>query len=365
MRLSLLLSVLLCLAIGCKTTEPGVPAPSFEVHSFFPQQSAIGDTLRIQGSGFGVNPSKVFVTFDEQEARLVTLTNTEITCIVPDNVASSPKVKVFIGNTSEDLPGFFFISNQNFHISPTEGKTGTLITAKLQTSFRDITGAKLGSKYMKVVEQTTNKVVLAVPPDGESGRITILEGGSEIGLSAEKFIFIPTQTERRISGFAVSIKGVSGTQFHTERRFDFRGQQSDTTYTLPFKNLSHEFKGNKLSPCDTIESPTHHFCAQTQNDQQADVEVVLDIDTINKVINSLTIHKSFESDPSNSSIAIKNAAYTETGDSIKVTILKDQFTSAVESLNWGSSGVNSVAFSDAYSVEELNTTGKIEIVIIK
>lgn len=111
----LILIPALLLFYSCSKSDSEVtpPVPAIPIISgFSPLEASIGDTVVIEGNGFGTNASDVSVEFSNGSARIVALTNVKITTIIPTNAATG-KITVSVGSqTLSSTSNFVLSTNQ-------------------------------------------------------------------------------------------------------------------------------------------------------------------------------------------------------------------------------------------------------------
>jgi N-acetylneuraminic acid mutarotase len=242
------------------TINPAKPS-AITITSFSPKNVTTGDTLKITGTNFGTDASKVLIYLNipnDTGTKPLIVTSTQITVIIP-STAKSGKVRVVVQNggdvTSADSFTYLTPTDVN-QISPSSARAGELITINgnyyktddLKSISVLFTGSSTTVNPLSLDDH--NNILVRVPSDAKTGKIKVTKGGFGTGTSAATFTVLSplptvlsgTWTSRPdfpSSGRAGAIAFTIGTKAYigcgtTNAPFDGFGQsdmwQYDQTY---------------------------------------------------------------------------------------------------------------------------------------
>ncbi|MBD1259359.1 IPT/TIG domain-containing protein [Maribacter polysiphoniae] len=178
-----------------------------------PESGPKATQVTFTGSTFGTDASKVQVFFNDIEAVVESVTDTQVVALAPDN-ATSGVVKLIVDGTELTGPEFTFLTPTLVGFTPESGPVGTEVT---------ITGSLFGTDTTKVqvfldeeleleiksISDTEIKV--DIPNESISGIISIIVDGTE--LIGNEFVLEAAITgiepESGIKGTEVTINGSS------------------------------------------------------------------------------------------------------------------------------------------------------------
>lgn len=209
-RISLIAIFIIAIFATCKKNENGDPqkptpeppkpiAPILSVESFLPNNGKAGDTITINGLGFGTDNQLVWVDFNGAQVRPHETTNTKLRVVVP-TLAKSGKIKitkdtanVFSGNVftvTESISTAPIISS----FSPTSAKVGEVIQIKgklFGTNVNAVTVKFGNSTPVKPNTVSDTDMSVTVPTDAQTGKVTVITAG---GTAISPETFFKTET---------------------------------------------------------------------------------------------------------------------------------------------------------------------------
>ena len=178
-----------------------------------PESGPKATQVTFTGSAFGTDTSKVQVYFNDIEAVVHSVTDTQVVAVVPDN-ATTGVVKIIVDGTELTGPEFTLLTPSLVGFTPEKGPVGTEIT---------ITGSTFGTDVSKVQVFLDEELELAIksisdteikvdiPIESISGIISIIVDGTE--LIGNEFVLEAAITgiepESGIKGTEVTINGSS------------------------------------------------------------------------------------------------------------------------------------------------------------
>jgi hypothetical protein len=169
----------LTIAGGGTSTSPAqfVVAQPLAIKGFSPESGPPGTQVTLFGTGFGVNLKVITVTMGGKKAKVLGVTEEKINLEVPKDAITAPFLLEVKGKPK-------VLSSKSFDIkippevkafTPSEGYPGAIVTlfgfnfgsSELHTK------VTLGSKTVKILSLTDNKIEVQIPKDGEAGKFTV------------------------------------------------------------------------------------------------------------------------------------------------------------------------------------------------
>ncbi len=205
-----LLGVSLAIFATCKKNENGDPqkptpeppkpvTPTMTVESFSPTSGKAGDTVTINGLGFGTDNQLVWVDFNGAQIRPHEISNTKMKALVPAQ-AKTGKIKVSKDTSNVFSTNLFTVTETTStapYIStftPTSAKTGETVTikGKFFGTNANLVAIKFGSSAaIKPTTITDTEMTAVVPTDAQTGKISLTFGNGTPILSSETFTVVP------------------------------------------------------------------------------------------------------------------------------------------------------------------------------
>lgn len=147
------------------------------IKGFSPASGPPGSEVTLFGTGFGDNVKLVTVTMGGKKAKVVSVAEDKIKLEVPKDAITSPflleikgKPKV-LSSTSFDIK----VPPDVKAFTPTEGYPGAIVTLYgLNFGSSELkTKVTLGSKTVKILSLTDNKIEVQIPKDGATDKFTV------------------------------------------------------------------------------------------------------------------------------------------------------------------------------------------------
>ncbi|WP_271783230.1 SMP-30/gluconolactonase/LRE family protein [Aquimarina algiphila] len=177
------MAIILLLLLGCSNDDNtgGNSDQSLKITSLSPDNGGKGDVIKIMGNGFGTDEALVKVFFNDKEALVSNLTNTEIEVAIPPKAFTGP-VKITVNG--EELEGPEFTYNITSTVVTTIAGSGIAgdedAQNPLQAKFKapyDIIYAEVNqNKHFYLVDLANHKIKRI----GTAGIVTTI-GGSTMG----------------------------------------------------------------------------------------------------------------------------------------------------------------------------------------
>lgn len=200
-------------------TSVSLPTPT--ASSLTPSSGRSGDNITITGQFYATAANDVKVSFNGIQAKVVSVSSTQIVVTVPSGINASDNaqipIQVSLGGQNLNLPSYFTIQANFKDYSPKSGPIGTVIT---------FSGDNLPSYYSSAftvqfggVSQNVTYSQVAVPSNvtSNSFQISVTENGKTFALPGDFKITAPTITSLSpASGLAGTQVIVSGTNFPTD-----------------------------------------------------------------------------------------------------------------------------------------------------
>ncbi|MGE6221083.1 IPT/TIG domain-containing protein [Nubsella zeaxanthinifaciens] len=209
------------------TPEPPKPVtPTLSVESFSPASGKAGDTVTVNGLGFGTDNQLVWVDFNGAQVRPHETTNAKLKVIVPAQ-AKSGKIKVSKDTANVFSANLFTVNEVVSNVpyittfTPTSAKVGETITikGKLFGTNINVIGVKFGNSLaVKPTTVVDTAMTVLVPSDAETANISLIINNGTAIVSSETFTVIPQEVIVTLTSFTplaakvgetVTIKGTN------------------------------------------------------------------------------------------------------------------------------------------------------------
>ena len=151
-----------------------------EVSSINPTSGKVGISVTITGLNFGSSIAENKVSFNGEDASIVSANSSEIVAIVPENATTGPVV-VTVGGFSGVGPTFTVEASppQITSLNPTSGQLGSSVKI-LGTNFSSTAGENtvtFNGSSATVTSASANELVASVPEGASSGLVLVTVGG--------------------------------------------------------------------------------------------------------------------------------------------------------------------------------------------
>ncbi len=189
---------------GTELAGPEFTLLELTFESVAPQSAAVGAEITITGNTFGTDPTKVEVLFNDIEATIVSMTDTEIKVLVPEG-ATSGTLTVLSEDDGSGKP--FNVIPSIVGINPASGPKETLVTIT-GTNFTINGEIKVyfNGEEAIVTSDSDTQIIATVPPKAFSGKVSISIDG--VLLEGPVFNYIVSEIE--VSIIAGSDSGLPG-----------------------------------------------------------------------------------------------------------------------------------------------------------
>lgn len=160
--------------------EP-TPTPLVTLNSITPENAKKGTEITLNGKNFGTDKSNVKVFFNEIEASILSLTDTQITTIAPTN-GSSGAIKIIKNEVTVEGPLFTYILPDISAIEPANGPKGTIVTIN-GTDFgtdKSLVSVFFNNKPALIQSLIDTEIKAIVPTGASTGSVKILVDDEEL-----------------------------------------------------------------------------------------------------------------------------------------------------------------------------------------
>jgi hypothetical protein len=209
----------LTIAGGGTSTSPAqfVVVLPLTIKGFSPESGPPGTEVTLFGTGFGSNIKAVIVTMGGKKVKVLGVAEDKIRLEVPKDAITAPFLLEITGKTK-------VLSGKSFDIkippevkafSPPEGYPGAIVTLYgFQFGSSELHAkVTLGSKTVKILTLTDNKIEVQIPKDGETGKFTVTVTGKGSSTAEKAFtVWVPLSVtsftpEKGEVGTIVTVKG--------------------------------------------------------------------------------------------------------------------------------------------------------------
>jgi len=192
-----MLLLLIITIVGCSKDDEVItpdPIPIATVSSISPESGTKTTAVTINGANFGSDASKVKVFFNNTEATVQSVTNTQIKTTAPEN-ASTGAVKVTVNGTSVTGPQFTYLEPKVNSISPESGPKETIVTISGSTfgANQNVVSVFFNDKEAEVQSVNDTEIKVKVPVKAFTGLVKIIVDGAE--LTGPEFVYIVSEIE--------------------------------------------------------------------------------------------------------------------------------------------------------------------------
>lgn len=158
-------AVLLCGAAYLAYTRALAPAPVLD--ALLPPKAEPGQTIQINGSGFGGTPDRNVVTFEDKPAQVIAATATQLSVVVPQGLRADDKsqhrVRVEVRAKGSNTLFFrLYVAPKVTAFEPDVAMPGEIVKA-VGENFGDDTTVLVGGKAAEVVEIQAQSLRFKVP----------------------------------------------------------------------------------------------------------------------------------------------------------------------------------------------------------
>jgi sugar lactone lactonase YvrE len=205
MRIFIPATAVLLIAISlvfnsCNDDDSTTASPS--ITDFSPTEGIAGTTVTISGANFSIVTSENIVKFNGTRANVTAATTTTLTVTAPAG-ATTGKITVEVGtHTATSVNDFTVLTIPTISgFSPTKGTSGTIITIT-GTNFSTVIGeniVKFNGKAANVTAATTTTLMVAVPVEATTGKITV-QVDIKIATSSDDFVYVPQMMVSTLAG---------------------------------------------------------------------------------------------------------------------------------------------------------------------
>ncbi len=149
-----------------------------------------GDTLVIEGEGFGENLTEIQVKVGDELVEVVEMSETKLIIIIPQGITSG-QVSIEIGNQTATSEETITVSEPSLLITrlePTNGHEGVtvVITGEGFDGDDDKNQVKFNGVIATITKATPTEITVTVPPGAYTGKVTVIVRG-KTSTSVEDF----------------------------------------------------------------------------------------------------------------------------------------------------------------------------------
>jgi len=181
-------------AVGNILSVSRHPSSQVAIVEFTPNRGAVGEGVRIHGTGFSTTPSENTVTFNGTAATVTSATATELVTSVPPGATSGPIAVTSPGGSDSSSESFMVGSETPSitSISPAVADPGGSVTISGSKFATDpvANSAVLNTTHASVESATATQLVVEVPPIGTSGPFSVATAAG-VTTSGDLFVAPP------------------------------------------------------------------------------------------------------------------------------------------------------------------------------
>ncbi len=196
LKVTMLLLIIITTFSCSKDDEVITPDPIqvATLSSISPESGKKGISVTINGTNFGSDASKVKVFFNNTEATVQSVTNTQIKTIAPES-ASTGSVKVTVNGTTVTGPQFTYLVPKLNGISPESGPKETLVTITGNTfgTNQNLVTVFFNDKEAVVQSVSDTEIKVKVPVKAFTGLVKVIVDGTE--LEGPEFVYLVSEIE--------------------------------------------------------------------------------------------------------------------------------------------------------------------------
>jgi hypothetical protein len=183
------------------TTGPSMPNENPSALTAF-----IGDTISIAGKNLGTDPNALLIKFGTVPVDIISLSETSVKIVVPDNIEESAvKIHLFSG-TNEIIPANDFKLKAPViqSLSADSGFAGqqVIITGKGFSSSNKLKQISFGDKLLNAIDQSHTRLTIKVPDSIPAGKYTISVTVAGLKASAAELFNVILPTTPTFTGFS-------------------------------------------------------------------------------------------------------------------------------------------------------------------
>ncbi|WP_166967385.1 IPT/TIG domain-containing protein [Yeosuana marina] len=175
---------------GSKLAGPEFTLLELTLTDYIPKSGPVGTEVTLIGNTFGTDATKIQVFFNDIEATIQSLTDTEIKVLVPEG-ATTGDLDIITENDGLGVP--FTVLPEIVSISPESGIKESVVTINGSSFGTNITSVEVffNGKQAEVLTVENNKITTTVPPKAFTGLIKVFVDGTE--LTGPEFVYIVSE----------------------------------------------------------------------------------------------------------------------------------------------------------------------------